>query len=94
MKNKHVGSPVDDFLKEEGLLEESQAVAIKRVLAYQIERIMEEKHLSKKKLTEMMKTKSRTQIDRILDPDNASVTLYTLDRIASALGKKLEVQMV
>jgi hypothetical protein len=94
MKNKHVGSKVDDFLKEEGLLEESQAVAIKRVLAFQIERIMQEKHLTKKRLTELMNTKSRTQLDRILDPDNASVTLFTLDKVASALGKKLAVQLV
>jgi hypothetical protein len=94
MKNKHVGSKVDDFLKEEGLLEESQAVAIKRVLAFQIERIMQEKHLTKKRLTELMNTKSRTQLDRILDPDNASVTLFTLDKVASALGKKLAVRLV
>jgi hypothetical protein len=94
MKNKHVGSKVDDFLKEEGLLEESQAVAIKRVLAFQIGRIMQEKHLTKKRLTELMNTKSRTQLDRILDPDNASVTLFTLDKVASALGKKLAVQLV
>ena len=94
MKNKHIGSNFDDFLKEENLLEETQAAAIKRVIAYQIRKIMKEKQISKKMLSERMGTKSRTQIDRLLDPDNFSITLLTLEKAASAVGKKLEIQLV
>ena len=94
MKNKHMGSKFDDFLKEENLFEETQAAAIKRVIAYQIKKIMKEKQISKKKMSERMGTKSRTQIDRLLDPDNFSITLLTLEKAASAVGKRLTVQFV
>ncbi len=94
MKNKHIGSNFDDFLKEEGILEEAQAGAIKRVVAFQIQKIMKQKHLTKKVMTEQMHMKSRTQLDRLLDPNNVSVTLLTLEKAANALGKKLEIQLV
>ena len=94
MKNKHLGSNFDKFLKEEGILEESQAVAIKRVVAFQIQKIMKQKSLTKKVMTERMHMKSRSQLDRLLDPNNVSVTLLTLEKAANALGKKLEVQLV
>ena len=92
MMNKHFGSNFDDFLKEEGVLEEAQATAIKRVIAYQIQQIMRKKHLTKKEMTARMHIKSRIQLDRLLDPDNVSVTLLTLEKAANALGKKLTIQ--
>jgi len=93
-KNKHIGSSFDDFLQEEGLLEESQATAVKRVIAYQIAKAMEQGHITKIEMTRLMRIKSRTQLDRLLDPDNNSVTLLTLEKAANALGKKLKVQLV
>ncbi len=94
MKNKHIGGHFDDFLKEEGILEEAQAAAIKRVIAYQIQKIMKEKNLTKKSMTRRMHIKSRIQLDRLLDPDNVSVTLLTLEKAANALGKRLKIQLV
>jgi antitoxin HicB len=87
MNKKHIGSKFDDFLKEENLLEQVHAAAIKRVVAFQIEQEMKNK-----KLTSRMKT-SRAALERLLDPDNASITLFTLERAASALGKKLKVEL-
>ncbi|HQP97171.1 MAG TPA: helix-turn-helix domain-containing protein [bacterium] len=92
MRNKHIGSRFDGFLEEEGLLAEAEATAIKRVIAYQIEKEMAERHLSKSALARMMRT-SRSSLDRLLDPDNASVTLLTLQSVALALGKRLEVHL-
>jgi antitoxin HicB len=92
--NKHIGSNFDEFLKEEGILEEAQAAAVKKVVAYQILKIMKEKHISKSKMTRRMHIKSRTQLNRLLDPNNSSVTLLTLEKAANALGKRLEVQLV
>ncbi|MDP2653093.1 MAG: Fis family transcriptional regulator [Candidatus Omnitrophota bacterium] len=93
MKNKHIGSKFDDFLKEENLLEEAQAAAIKRVIAFQIQKIMEQQHITKSEMTARMQIKSRTQLDRLLDPENVSVTLLTLEKAANALGKKLKIQL-
>ncbi len=92
MKNKHSGSSFDDFLQDEGLLAETEATALKRVIAYQIEKEMAERHLSKSTLARMMRT-SRSSLDRLLDPENASVTLLTLESVALALGKRLKVQL-
>jgi len=92
MKSKHVGSDFDDFLEEEGLLAESEAAAVKRVIAYQIREEMKERQISKSALARMMNT-SRSSLDRLLDPDNASVTLLTLESAALALGKRLKVQL-
>jgi len=92
MNKKHIGSNFDDFLKEEKIYEQVQAVAIKRVIAYQIVEEMKNKKLSKTEMANRMKT-SRAALERLLDPENASITLITLERAASALGKKLTVQL-
>ena len=92
MKNKHIGTSFDEFLQEEGLLAATEATAVKRVIAYQIEREMAERQLSKSALARMMQT-SRSALDRLLDPENASVTLLTLESVAHALGKTLKVQL-
>jgi antitoxin HicB len=90
--NKHIGSNFDGFLQEEGLLADAEAAAVKRVLAYQIQKEMEERQISKSALARKMQT-SRSSLDRLLDPENSSVTLLTLESVALALGKKLTVQL-
>ena len=92
MNKKNIGSNFDDFLKEEKIYEQVQAVAIKRVIAYQIAEEMKKKNLTKTEMANRMKT-SRAALERLLDPENASITLITLERAASALGKKLTVQL-
>jgi hypothetical protein len=92
--NKHVGSSFDDFLKEEGILEETQAAAAKKVFAFKLMKLMKEKKISKTEMTMRMHTKSRAQLDRLLDPTNTSVTLLTLEKAANAVGKHLEVHLV
>ncbi len=91
MNNQHTGSNFDDFLEEEGLLEEVSAKAQKRVLALQIADILEESSLTKSEIAEMMQT-SRSQLDRLLDPENVSITLESLDRLAQAVGKRLKIE--
>ena len=91
--DRHVGSSFDDFLAEQGILGAVSAVALKRVVAWEVARIMAEKSLSKAEMARRMKT-SRAAIDRLLDPANPSVTLQTLDRAAAALGRRLEVRLV
>ncbi len=90
MKKKHIGSSLNDFLEEEGLLEESELVAVKRIIAIQIEQTMRDKAMSKTKMAEVMGT-SRASLDRLLDPVNVSITLQTLEKAARALGKRLHV---
>jgi predicted XRE-type DNA-binding protein len=85
MNEKHVGSDFDDFLREEGLLEEVEAVAAKRVLAYQISEAMKEQDLSKAAMARRMGT-SRSSLDRLLDPSVSSVTLLTIEKAAQVLG--------
>jgi predicted XRE-type DNA-binding protein len=92
MKIAHIGSNFDDFLREEGIHSQAQAMAIKRVLAYQISEEIKRKNLSKSELAVLMKT-SRAALDRLLDSFNKSVTLATLERAANALGKKLVVEL-
>ncbi len=92
MKRKNMGSNFDDFLREEKLLEQAQAIAIKRVIAYQIAEEMKARKLSKTEMADKMRT-SRAALERLLDPANSSVTLSTLERAASALGKKLKVEL-
>jgi antitoxin HicB len=92
MDNQYIGSDFDDFLTEEGLLEEAETVAIKRMIAYQVEKLMQEQNLSKTEMSRRMKT-SRAALDRLLDPANQSVTLQTLDRAARALGKRLQISL-
>ena len=93
MNTKHLGSDLDDFLADEGLLDEAEAVATKRVLAFQIAEAMRESKLSKSTMARRMKT-SRSALDRLLDPEVPSVTLLTIERAARVLGKKLRVEMV
>ena len=92
MNNKHIGSSFDDFLEEEGILTKTEAVAIKRVIAFQVEQMMMEQNLSKTEMSRRMKT-SRAALDRLLDPANQAVTLQTLDRAARALGKRLQISL-
>ena len=93
MDNPHIGSSIDDFLAEEGILEEAAERAIKRLLGWQIEQEMKAKGMTKAVMAKRMDT-SRAQLDRLLDPDNTSVTLHTLQRAAAAIGKKLRVELV
>ncbi len=92
MTNKHIGSDFDDFLADEGILEDAEAVAAKRVIAFQIAQEMERAHISHSELARRMKT-SRSSVERLLDPTNPSVTLSTLERAASAIGKRLKVRL-
>lgn len=93
MKKQHLGSNFDDFLAEEGLLGEAESVAVKRVIAFQISRLMQEQNLSKSAMAKRMKT-SRAALDRLLDPENQSVTLLTLEKAAQALGKRVQIAVV
>lgn len=93
MNNEHLGSNFDDFLQQEGLLAEVEATAIKRVIAFQISELMKEHNLSKTAMAKQMKT-SRSAIDRLLDPQNESVTLQTLERAALVLGKRLQINFI
>jgi len=93
MTNKHIGSNFDDFLKEEGLLEECSEAAVKKVIAFQIEQVMKKNHLSKTAMANKMKT-SRASLDRLLDPNNYSVTLQTMKKAASVLGRRLNIELV
>jgi predicted XRE-type DNA-binding protein len=92
MKKEHVGGDFDDFLRDEHLLEDAEATAAKRVIAFQIAREMKDRKLTKSEMAHRMKT-SRPAVDRLLDPTNRSVTLSTLERAASAVGKKLKVEL-
>jgi hypothetical protein len=91
--NKHVGSSLNDFLKEEGVLEESRAIAIKEALAWQVQQAMEKDNITKVEMARRMKT-SRAALDRLLDPGNAAVTLQTLSRAANAMGRGLRIELV
>jgi predicted XRE-type DNA-binding protein len=90
--NKHIGGDFDDFLRDEGILDDAEAVAAKRVIAYQIAQEMERAHISQSELARRMKT-SRSAVERLLDPANPSVTLGTLERAATAVGKRLKIQL-
>ena len=91
--NRYAGSSLDELLSEEGVLEAFQAVAIKEVIAWQLQLAMTEMKLSKRKLALLMKT-SRTQVDRVLDPTDGNVTIATLQRAASVIGRKVSVALV
>lgn len=92
MANKHMGSNFDDFLAEEALLEEATAMAMKRVIAWQIEQEMKAQHLTKTAMATKMKT-SRAALNRLLDETDTSLTLTTLASAATALGKKLRFEL-
>ena len=89
--DKHIGSSFDDFLEEEEILAETEAVAVKRVIAYQVSQIMEKQHLSKVAMARQMKT-SRSALERLLDPQNTSITLQTLEKAAHVIGKRLRIE--
>ncbi len=91
--NKHIGPSLDDFLKEEGVLEETRAVVLKETLAWQIQQAMAKDKISKVEMARRMNT-SRAALDRLLDPGNASVTLQTLTRAAHAVGRELRIELV
>jgi antitoxin HicB len=91
--NPHWGSTLDDFLEEEGIREEATTAAIKKVIDWQLGEEMKKKQITKKRLAELMHT-SRAQIDRILDPEKGNVTIETLQRAASLLGRQLRLELV
>ena len=92
MSKKHMGSSIDDFLKEEGIFEEAQAQAIKEVVAWQLARAMKKKKISKARMAKLLKT-SRTQVDRLLDPKN-DITLSSLQRAAAIVGRRVTIELV
>ncbi|HEY2068915.1 MAG TPA: helix-turn-helix domain-containing protein [Rhizomicrobium sp.] len=90
--NPHRGPKFEDYLAEQGLLEEVTATAMKRVLAWQIAQLMKKQSMTKSKMAKRMRT-SRAALDRLLDAENTSVTLQTMGRAAAALGKELSVTL-
>ncbi len=91
MSKKHMGSSIDDFLKEEGILEEAQVEAIKEVVAWQLAEAMKKKKISKARMAMLLKT-SRTQVDRLLDPRN-DITLSSLQRAAAMVGRRVAIEL-
>jgi len=92
MAKRNIGSDFDEFLNEEGLLEDVTAVAVKRYIAYQLATKMDETNLSKAEMARRMET-SRSALDRLLDPENSSVTLQTLQSAVQALGGRLRIEL-
>ncbi len=92
MSKKHLGSSIEDFLKEEGVFDESQAQVVKEVVAWQLAEAMKKRNISKRKLATLLNT-SRTQVDRLLDPKN-DITLGSLQRAAAMVGRRLVIELV
>jgi len=92
MSKKHMGSSIDDFLKDEGIFEEAQTQAIKEVVAWQLAEAMRQQKLSKNKMAMLLKT-SRTQVDRLLDPKN-DITLSSLQRAAAMVGRRVSIELI
>ncbi len=92
-KKGRIGSSFNDFLKDEGLDQEASAVAIKRVLAWQLEKAMAKEGVTKNEMAKRMRT-SRSQLDRILDPDNDKIQLDTVFKAARVLGRVLRLELV
>ena len=92
-KNPHVGSSFESWLDQEGIREEVTAAAIKAVFSHQLVNEMKKKKITKPRMAELMKT-SRAQIDRLLDPDNGSATIESLQRAARIVGRELRLQLV
>lgn len=90
---KNIGSSFEDFLKDEGTLEATTEQAVKRVLAWQLAEVMKEKGITKVEMAKRLET-SRSQLDRLLDPDNDGVTLGTLAQAASVVGRSIRVELV
>ena len=92
MKHKNIGASFDSFLDDEGIREQVENIAIKRVVAFQIKAEMEKKQLTRTELAQKMHT-SRSSINRLLDPEDEAITFKTLKKAASVLGKKLIIQL-
>ena len=92
MKKRNLGSDFDDFLKEEGMLEEATAVAVKRVIAWQIEQEMAAQRITKTAMAKKMRT-SRASLNRLLDENDTSLTLTTLAGAAAALGRRIKFEL-
>lgn len=93
LRRQHVGSSLESFLQEEGILEEATALAVKRIIAWQISHEMQAQNLNKTTLARKMHT-SRAALNRLLDEEDTSLTLTTLASAASALGKKIKLELV
>ncbi len=93
MKKKNIGSSFDSWLREEGIYEETSSAAIKRVLARQVEEAMKKQDVSKSEMAKRMRT-SRAALDRLLDPENNGVTLSTLQKAATAVGRQIRLELV
>ena len=91
-KNKHIGSDFDDFLDEEGILQDVELVAVKRVVAFQIAERMKAESISKTAMAAKMQT-SRTSLERLLDPANLGVTVKTIAKAAAVLGKRVHISL-
>ena len=92
-KNPRIGSSFESWLDEKGIREEVTTAAIKAVIAHQLAGEMKKKHITKKRMAELMQT-SRAQLDRILDPDNGSATIESLQRAARIVGRELRLELV
>lgn len=92
MSKKHLGSGIDDFLKDEGVFEEAQVQAVKEVVAWQLAQAMEKKKISKNKMATMLKT-SRSQVDRLLNAKD-DITLSSLQRAAAIVGRRISIELV
>jgi antitoxin HicB len=93
MKQKNIGSSFDSWLRKEGMYEEVSVTAIKRVVARQVERAMQQKGLTKAEMARRMHT-SRAALNRLLDPDNAGITLSTLHKAAAVVGRQIRLELV
>jgi antitoxin HicB len=93
LNKEAIGSSFDDFLEEENILAESDAIAIKRVVAFEVQKSMEEEHITKTEMAKRMNT-SRSSLTRLLDPLNNSITLATIETALAAIGKRVQIQIV
>ncbi len=92
MSKKHMGSSIDSFLQEEGIFEETQAMAVREVVAWQLADAMKKQKISKNKMATLLKT-SRTQVDRLLNPKN-DITISSLQRAAALVGRRVSIELV
>jgi DNA-binding Xre family transcriptional regulator len=91
--NPHIGSTLDNFLREEGIFEDATNYAVKRVLAWQVEKVMRDQGITKVEMARRMGT-SRAHLNRLLDPNNDKVQLDTVHRAAAAIGRKVRMELV
>jgi transcriptional regulator with XRE-family HTH domain len=91
-RNRHIGSTLDEFLKQEGIYEDSTTYAVKKILAWQVGKAMEDLGISKAEMARRMGT-SRAHLDRLLDPQNDKVQLDTMQRAAAVLGRRVLIQL-